>query len=98
MPKKICTQDLEGMRRRGRPRKRWKDEVERDLQVLGMRRRRELVADRKNGRKLFDRPKPMVGFSANGLRRRRRRRRRRFTSYRALKKILPEYKKSVKTL
>jgi hypothetical protein len=37
MPKKI-TQELEGMRQRGRPRKRWKEEVERDLQVLGVRR------------------------------------------------------------
>jgi len=57
-------------RRRGRPRKRWKEEVERDLQVLGVRRWRELVADRKNGRTLFDRPKPTVGCSANGRRRR----------------------------
>jgi hypothetical protein len=46
MPKKIFTQELEGMRRRGRPRKRWKEEVQRDLQVLGVRRWRELVADR----------------------------------------------------
>ena len=38
MPKKIFTQELEGTRRRGRPRKRWKEEVERDLQVLGVRR------------------------------------------------------------
>jgi hypothetical protein len=34
MPKKIFTQELEGTRRRGRPRKGWKGEVERDLQVL----------------------------------------------------------------
>jgi hypothetical protein len=47
MPKKIFTQKMEGTRRRGRPRKRWKEEVERDLQVLGVRRWRELVADRK---------------------------------------------------
>ena len=47
MPKKIFTEELEGMRRRGRPRKRWKEEVERDLQVLRVRRWRELVADRK---------------------------------------------------
>jgi len=47
MPKKIFTQELEGQRRRGRPTKRWKEEVERDLQVLGVRRWRELVADRK---------------------------------------------------
>jgi len=47
MPKKIVNQELEGTRRRGRHRKRWKEEVERDLQVLGVRRWRELVADRK---------------------------------------------------
>jgi len=38
MSKKIFTQELEGTRRRGRPRKRWKEEIERDLQVLGVRR------------------------------------------------------------
>ena len=47
MPKKIFTQELERTRRRGRPRKRWKEEVEKDVQVLGVRRWRELVADRK---------------------------------------------------
>ena len=47
MPKKIFTQELERTRRRGRPRKRWKEEVERDVQVLGVRRWRELVADKK---------------------------------------------------
>jgi len=38
MPKKIFTQKLEGTRRRGKHRKEWEDEVERDLQVLGVRR------------------------------------------------------------
>jgi len=47
MPEKIFTQELEGTRRKGRPRKRWKEEVERDLQVLGVRRWRCLVADGK---------------------------------------------------
>jgi len=47
MPKKIFTQELEGMRQRGRPRKGWKEEAERDLQVLGVRRLRESVTDRK---------------------------------------------------
>ena len=47
MSKKILTQELKGMRRRRRPKRRWKEEVERDLQVLGVRRWRELVADRK---------------------------------------------------
>ena len=47
VPKKIFTEELEGTRRRGRPRKRWKEEVERDLQVLGVRRWRKLVAHEK---------------------------------------------------
>jgi hypothetical protein len=46
IPKKIFTQEVEGTRRRGRPRKRWKEEVERDRRVLRVRRWRELVADR----------------------------------------------------
>jgi hypothetical protein len=46
MPKKIFTQELEGTRRRGRRRKRWSEEVERNLQVLGVRRWRELTKDR----------------------------------------------------
>ena len=47
MPKKIFTQELEGTRRRGRPRKGWKEEEERDLQVLEVRIWKVLVADRK---------------------------------------------------
>ena len=38
VPKKIFTQELEGTKRRGRPSKGWKEEAERDLQVLGVRR------------------------------------------------------------
>jgi hypothetical protein len=38
MTKKILTQELEGTRRRGRPRKGWREVAERDLQVLGVRR------------------------------------------------------------
>jgi hypothetical protein len=46
MPKKFITLELEGTRRRRRPRKRWREEVERDLQVLGVSRWRELVLGR----------------------------------------------------
>jgi len=53
MPKKIFTQELEGTRQRGRPRKGWKEEVERDLQVLGVRRWRELVRDREKWKDIF---------------------------------------------
>jgi hypothetical protein len=37
MSKKIFTQELEGARRRVSPRKGWREEVERDLQVMGVR-------------------------------------------------------------
>jgi hypothetical protein len=47
MPKKIFTQELVGTRRRGRPWKWWREEVESYLQVLGVRRWREFVIDRK---------------------------------------------------
>ena len=71
IPKKIFTQELEGTRRRGRTRKGWKEEIERDLQVLGVSRWRKLAIDRKkNGRIMFDRPKPTTGCSVNGRRRR----------------------------
>jgi len=50
MPKKIFNQELEGTRRRGRPRKGWREEVERDFQVLGVRRWRESVIDREKWR------------------------------------------------
>jgi hypothetical protein len=53
MPKKTFTQELEGTRRRGRPRKGLREEVERDLQVLGVRRWRELVIDREKWRGIF---------------------------------------------
>jgi hypothetical protein len=46
MPKKIFTQELEGTRRRRIPRKGWREEVEKVLQVLGVRRWRELMIDR----------------------------------------------------
>jgi hypothetical protein len=47
IPKKIFTQEMKRTRRRGRPRKGRKEEVERDLKVLGVRRWRQLVTDRK---------------------------------------------------
>jgi hypothetical protein len=50
MPKKIFTQGLKGTRRRRRPRKGWREEAERDLQVLGVRRWRELMIDRETWR------------------------------------------------
>jgi len=62
MPKKIFTQELKGARRRGRPWKRSKGEVERDLQVLGVRRWRELVADRKKWKDIVRQAKAHSGL------------------------------------
>jgi len=62
MHKKIFTQDLEGTRRRGKHRKRWKEEVERDLQVLGVRRWREFVAERKKLKDIFRQAKAHNGL------------------------------------
>jgi hypothetical protein len=62
MPKKIFTQVLEGTRRRGRPRKGWREEVERDLQVLGVRSWRELVIDREKWRGIFRQAKAHSGL------------------------------------
>jgi hypothetical protein len=59
MPKKIFTQELEGTRR---PRERWKEEVERDLQLLGMRRWRELVAERKKRKDIVRHAKAHSGL------------------------------------
>ena len=60
--KKIFTQELEDTRRRGRPRKRWKEELERDLQVLGVRRWSELVADRKKWKDIVQQAKAHSGL------------------------------------
>jgi hypothetical protein len=62
MPKKIFIQEFEGTRRRRRPRKEWREEVERDLQVLGVRRWRELVIDRKKWRGIVRQAKAHSGL------------------------------------
>jgi len=62
MPKKIFTQELEGTKRRGRPRKRWKEEGERDLQLLGVRRWWDLEADRKKWKDIVRQAKVHIGL------------------------------------
>jgi hypothetical protein len=61
MPKKIFTQELEGTRRRGKPRKGWR-EVERDLQVLGLRKWRESVTDKEKWRGIVRQAKAHSGL------------------------------------
>ena len=62
MPKKFFTQEVEETMRRGRSRKGWKEEVERDLQVLGVRRWKELVAGRKKWKDIVRQAKAHSGL------------------------------------
>jgi hypothetical protein len=62
MPKKIFTREMEGTRQRGRPRKIWREEVERDLQVLEVRRWRELLIDREKWRGIVRQSKAHSGL------------------------------------
>jgi hypothetical protein len=51
LPKQIATAIIEGTRKRGRPRKRWKDEVEEDLNIMGIKNGRAAARDRRKWRK-----------------------------------------------
>jgi hypothetical protein len=62
MPKKIFTQEMEGTRRRGRHRKGRREEVERDLQELGVRRWRELVKEKEKLRGVVRQAKAHSGM------------------------------------
>jgi hypothetical protein len=62
MSKNIFTQELEGTRRRGRPRKWWREEVERNLLVLRVRRWRELVIERGKWRGIVRQAKAHSGL------------------------------------
>jgi hypothetical protein len=51
MPKQIVTARMEGTNKRGRPWKRWTDEVEEDLKIIGTRNWHALARGRKEWRK-----------------------------------------------
>jgi hypothetical protein len=53
--------ETNGRRNRGRPRKRWIEDIEEDIQIMGMRGWRKW----RNGRKLLRRLKPTVGCNAS---------------------------------
>jgi hypothetical protein len=53
---------LEGTRRRGRTTEGWREEVEKDLKVLGMRRWRGLVIDREKWRGIVRQAKAHSGL------------------------------------
>jgi hypothetical protein len=43
IPKQIATPTMEAKRRRGRPRKRWRDEVEEGLNIMGIKNREAMA-------------------------------------------------------
>jgi hypothetical protein len=57
MPKQTMTTKVEGTRKRGRPRKRWIDEVEEDLKIMEIRNWLQWLRTVRNGGKLYWRPK-----------------------------------------
>jgi hypothetical protein len=62
MTNKIFTQESEGARRKGKLRKGWREETERDLQVLGVRGWRVLVIDRDKWRGIVRQAKAHSGL------------------------------------
>jgi hypothetical protein len=52
MPEQITTGTVEGTRQRGRQRKIWRDEVEEDLNIMGIQNRQAVARDRREWRKV----------------------------------------------
>jgi hypothetical protein len=53
MPKQIAAATIEGTRKRGIPCKRWKDEVEEDLNIMEIKNRRAAARDRRKWRTIL---------------------------------------------
>jgi len=74
MPRRILEWKPMGRRIGGRPRKRWIEDVEEDIQMMGIRGRRNLSKKRTEWKKITVKLQPILGCNANIRRRRRRRR------------------------
>jgi hypothetical protein len=61
MPKRIAAATIEETRKRGRPRKRWKDEVEEDLNTMGIKNGSVAARDRWKWRKTVLQAKVHIG-------------------------------------
>jgi hypothetical protein len=66
MPKQIAAATTEGTRKRGRPCKIWKDEVEEDLNIVGIKNRCvQQPGTARNGRRLYCKPRSTTDCSAS---------------------------------
>jgi hypothetical protein len=52
MPKQIATATMEGTRTRRTPHKRWKDKIEKNLNIMRIRHRQAMTRDRQEWRKI----------------------------------------------
>ena len=57
VPKRIYKASMTGRRKQGRPRSRWKDEVEKDIRNMGIRGWKDKTRDRKEWKQVVKQPK-----------------------------------------
>ena len=61
-PKRIVEWKPIGTRLRGRPRKRWIADIEEDMQIMGIRRRRKQCEERAEWKRISEKAKPHSGL------------------------------------
>ena len=59
MPRRILEWKPVGRRIRGRPRRRWIEDVEEDIQTMGIRRWRKMSKERTEGKKIAEKAKTL---------------------------------------
>ena len=62
IPKRVLEWKLTGRRNRGRPRKRWIEDIEENVQIMGIRRWRKLCKERAAWKKITDKAKTHSGL------------------------------------
>jgi len=62
IPKRVLEWKPTGRRNRGRPRKRWIENIEEDIQIMGIRGWRKLCKERAGGKKITEKAKTHSGL------------------------------------